>query len=64
MNSHDVTLLVYVLIGIGGLVVEMVARRSSLPTFTKVLRRVMRTRAGRVAVLTGWAWLGLHFFAR
>jgi hypothetical protein len=29
-----------------------------------LLRRVMRTRSGRVGVLVGWAWLGVHFLAR
>jgi len=29
-----------------------------------VLGRVMRTRSGRVGVIAGWVWLGLHFLAR
>jgi hypothetical protein len=29
-----------------------------------VLRRAMRTRSGRVGVIAGWAWIGIHFFAR
>jgi hypothetical protein len=29
-----------------------------------VFSRVMRTRSGRVGVMAGWVWLGLHFFAR
>ncbi|MGE5225884.1 MAG: DUF6186 family protein [Planctomycetaceae bacterium] len=35
-----------------------------MATFGLVLERVMRTRAGRIGVLAGWAWFGLHLFAR
>ena len=29
-----------------------------------LVRRIMRTRTGRVGMLAAWAWLGLHFFAK
>ena len=37
---------------------------SRIPSLGRVLAHIMRTRAGRIGVLTGWAWVGLHFFAR
>jgi hypothetical protein len=66
MNSHDVTVLGFLVL-LGGLIgTEIVARRtdSKMPTFDQVLTRVMRTRTGRVGMLVAWAWLGLHFFAK
>ncbi len=66
MNSHDVTVIGYVLIGLAGVALEWFARRGSgrIPTFSEAVSRAARTRAGRVGVIAGWAWLGLHFFAR
>ena len=37
---------------------------SKIPTLGRVLRRAMRTRSRRIGVVAGWAWIGLHFFAR
>ena len=66
MSAHDATIAIY-----GGLVfavigLELAATRpgSRIPTFGHVLRRVGGTRSGRVGLVAGWAWLGLHFFAR
>ena len=66
MNSHDVTLAGYALFASAGVGLEALAhrRRSRLPSLGDILTRVMRTRSGRVGVVTGWAWIGLHFFAR
>ncbi len=66
MSSHDLTAAVYASIGLAGLALELVAwsGRTRVPPLGDVLRRVMRTRPGRVGVLAGWAWLGLHFFVR
>jgi hypothetical protein len=66
MNSHDLTIAVYLLAVVVGLVLEFVGSRpgSRVPSLGTVFRRVMRTRSGRVGVIAGWAWLGLHFFAR
>jgi hypothetical protein len=36
---------------------------STIPTFGSLMSRIMRTRSGRIAVLVGWLWLGMHFFA-
>jgi hypothetical protein len=66
LSSHDITVAGYVLILFAGVGLEWLARRGSgrIPTFSDVLLRAARTRAGRVGVIAGWAWLGLHFFAR
>jgi hypothetical protein len=66
MNSHDVTVLGFAIILAGLLGTEVTARtgRSQVPTFSQVVTRVMRTRTGRVGILVGWAFLGLHFFAK
>jgi hypothetical protein len=37
---------------------------SRIPTLGELLSRIMATRSVRVGVVAGWAWLGLHFFAR
>jgi len=66
MSSHDITVLGFAIILAGLVGTEATARtgRAGVPTFAQVVTRVMRTRTGRVGVLVGWAWLGLHFFAR
>jgi hypothetical protein len=37
---------------------------SRIPSLGELLTSVMRTRSGRVGVIAGWAWIGLHLFAR
>lgn len=66
MSSHAVTVAGYLAIALAGLSLEWLARRGSgrIPRFSTVVSRATRTRAGRVGVIAGWAWLGLHFFAR
>ena len=66
MTSHDVTLSVYLLIALVGGVLQVLSTRqgSRIPSVGTVFSRIMRTRSGRVGVAAGWAWLGLHFFAR
>jgi hypothetical protein len=66
MSSHDVTLSVYALIVLVGVVLQALGTRpgSRIPPLGLVFSRVMRTRSGRVGVVAGWAWLGLHFFVR
>jgi hypothetical protein len=66
MTSRDLTLLGYATIASAALVLEVAALRGSalIPTLGRVLGRVMRTRAGRIGVLTAWAWFGLHLLAR
>jgi hypothetical protein len=45
------------------LVIASHLSNSTIPTFGSLLSRIMRTRSGRIAVLVGWLWLGMHFFA-
>ena len=66
MTAHAITILCYVLVALAGAALELAAsrRRSRLPSLSTVVGRITRTRSGRVGILAGWAWLGLHFFAR
>jgi hypothetical protein len=66
MSSHDLTATVYLLIGLAGVTLELVGRRpsSDIPPIGQVLARIMHTRSGRIGVMAGWVWLGLHYFAR
>lgn len=62
MISRSVTLTGYVVFIVVTVVVEIVARRSeTVPTMDRLVRWILRTRSGRVALWAGWAWLGLHF---
>jgi hypothetical protein len=64
--AEAVTIAGYLLIVGYGVALELSSRRrgSPVPSFGALLSRVMRTRSGRVGVLVGWAWLGVHFLAR
>ncbi len=66
MSSHGITIAVYLsfLLAAFGLQVRSAQPGSRIPSFGAVCSRVMRTRSGRVGLIAGWAWLGLHFFAR
>lgn len=66
MNSHDVTVLGYAAIAISGGSLQLRSLRagSRIPSLGRLLGWVMRTRSGRVGVITGWVWVGLHYFAR
>jgi hypothetical protein len=66
MNTHDLTVLGYLLVVAAGVAIELIATRTQarIPSLGEVLTRAMRTRTGRVGMLVAWAWLGLHFFAR
>ncbi len=66
MSSHDFTIAGYVLMAAIGTGIQLLAYvgRTPIPTLGALLGRVMRTRSGRVGVVTGWAWLGMHFFVR
>lgn len=65
MSSHDITVAIYLLIGLVGVAVQLVSLRqgSTIPSLGRVLTRIMHSRSGRIGVMTGWMWLGLHFFA-
>jgi hypothetical protein len=64
--SRAITIAGYGLCILAGVVLHLLGRREGapIPTFGRVVSRAMRTRSGRVGVLAGWAWVGLHFFAR
>ncbi len=66
MSSRDVTILGYLVLVAAVVVIQIVSRRprSPVPSIGQILDAVMASRAGRVALIAGWAWLGLHFFAR
>ena len=66
MSSHDIAVSVYLLFALAALTLQALSLRrdSKIPSLGTVFSRVMRTRSGRVGVMAGWVWLGLHFFAR
>ena len=66
MSSHDFAVLVYAAIVAMAFLLELLSRRESsrIPSLGAMFRSVMRTRPGRVGLVAGWAWLGLHFLAR
>jgi len=66
MNSHDVTIVGYLIVLACGVILQVLAVRmpERLPSLGQVFTHVMRTRTGRVGVFVAWAWVGLHFFAR
>ena len=66
MNSRDLTIAVYVLFVLAALLLQALSLRvgSRIPSLGYVFSRAMRTRSGRVGMMAGWVWLGLHFFAR
>ena len=66
MSSRDFAIFVYAAIAVSAFLVELLSRRkrSRIPSLSTLFRSVMRTRPGRVGMMAGWAWLGLHFFAR
>ena len=66
MSSRDITIagyLAFVAIGLG-LHLWGSTGRSRIPSLGAVFSRAMRTRSGRVGMVAGWVWVGLHFFAR
>ncbi|HEY9392226.1 MAG TPA: DUF6186 family protein [Mycobacteriales bacterium] len=66
MSSHNVTVAVFVLIGLVVGVLEYLGRRPdpAVPTLSQVFTAVMSTPIGRASTLVGWVWAGYHFFAR
>ena len=66
MSSHALTVTGYAVICLGAVVLQALSRRgdSRIPSLGDLARRAMVSRPGRVGLLAGWAWLGLHFFAR
>jgi hypothetical protein len=66
MNSHNATILGYLLVLAAGITLQLIAIRQPdrYPSLGRVFTHVMRSRTGRVGVFVAWAWIGLHFFAK
>ena len=66
MNSHVVTVTGYLVVLAAGVTLQLLSRRpgSRIPALGAVITWAMGSRTLRVAILVGWAWLGLHFFAQ
>ena len=66
MTSRDITILNWVILGLGMVGLEVANRfeHSRVPSFRTVITRVMRTPSGRVGVLAAWLWVGPHHFSR
>jgi hypothetical protein len=62
--TRTATYAVYAAIFVAVVAAEVVARRSQRMTFADLVRRICRNRAGQVAVLAGWLWIGWHLFVR
>ena len=64
MTSHDLSVTIYAAIVLAAVAVELVAlsRPDRVASLGRALGRAMMTRTGRVGIITGWVWLGLHFF--
>ena len=66
MTSRGLTIAGYLALVLVGLALQIrsYSPRSRIPSLGTVTSRIMRTKTGRVGVMAGWAWVGLHFFAR
>jgi len=66
VTARDVIIAGFLLLGVAIVVLQIAAVTGDrpIPTFGRVVSRIMRTRAGRIGILAAWAWLGLHFFTR
>jgi hypothetical protein len=64
VNSHDVTVLGYLVVLLAGIGLQLLATntRAPVPPLGKVIAWAMSTRTRRVGILVAWAWVGLHFF--
>lgn len=65
MSWRVLTLAGYLVILVAALALVVTSHLpgSKVPTFGTLMSRIMRTRSGRIAVLVGWLWIGMHFFA-
>lgn len=63
MTSRSLTEAVYVLLALGLVLTEVLARRSEdgVPTFGELVRGAMRSRSAQIGIVLAWWWLGWHF---
>ena len=66
MSDRAVVIVGFVLVGLAGLGVVVLARvrRELIASPGETIAYLTRTRAARVAAVLVWAWLGWHFLAR
>jgi hypothetical protein len=64
--SRVLTIAGYVVPLFAAVGIDLLGRREGgrLPTAGQVLGRLSARRAGRLAVIITWWWLGWHFFVR
>jgi hypothetical protein len=64
--SRDLMIAGYLACAAGAVLLDLAAHRpgSRLASISDVFSLLSRQRAGRVAVMVGWWWLGWHFFVR
>jgi hypothetical protein len=66
MSSYDVTLLIWALLAAAVVALDVAGRfeGSPIPTLSRLIGRAMRSPQGRIGILAGWLWVGLHYFSR
>ncbi|HZG94190.1 MAG TPA: DUF6186 family protein [Mycobacteriales bacterium] len=65
MSGRAVSLLGFAALIAAAVALEVAGRRRGrVATAGHALAAAMRTTGGRVAVLSGWLWVGVHFLAR
>ncbi len=66
MSGFEVTVAGYAVLVAAAALIQAAAGRpeSRVPPVQDVVAAAMRSRPTRTALVAGWVWLGLHFFAR
>lgn len=67
MTTHLITVLGFVVLLAGVATLELLAKLrpgAGVPSAGDCLAYLMRTRVGRVLILSAWWWTGWHLFAR
>jgi hypothetical protein len=66
VSDRTITVIGFVAILAALIVLEILARRKigRIPTLGDWLGFIMRRPLGRMLILSGWLWLGWHYFAR
>lgn len=63
MTERVVTVVVYIVLGVGLATTEIASRRpgSRLLSFPRLVNEVMEHRAAQLGLLLAWWWVGWHF---